>query len=111
MVGGFDDRGFMPGSGSGVYPTPRAFVGPAAIHAARPNPDEGRTKPGARALGYLGSFQVTRRRRNSSGVSQSLISNSQDDGSTVQARTQNNHRLFPSVTTLKPTLQPTRATG
>src|ERR1700712_2161554 len=111
MVGGFDDRRFTPGLGRVYIRLVVALVGPATIHAARPNPDEGGTKPGARTLGYLGSFQVTRRRRNSSGVSQSLISNSQDDGSTVQARTQNNHRLFPSVTTLKPTLQPTRATG
>ncbi len=29
-----------------------------------------RAKPGVRTLGYLGSFQVTRRRRNRSGVSQ-----------------------------------------
>jgi hypothetical protein len=33
-----------------------------------------RAQPGARTLGYLGSFQVTRRRRNRSGVSQSRIS-------------------------------------
>jgi hypothetical protein len=33
-----------------------------------------RAQPGARTLGYLGSFQVTRRRRNRSGVSQSPIS-------------------------------------
>jgi hypothetical protein len=33
-----------------------------------------RAQPGARTLGYLVSFQVTRRRRNSSGVSQSPIS-------------------------------------
>jgi hypothetical protein len=33
-----------------------------------------RAKPGARTLGYLVSFQVTRRRRNRSGVSQSRIS-------------------------------------
>jgi hypothetical protein len=32
-----------------------------------------RAQPGARTLGYLGSFQVTRRRRNRSGVSQSPI--------------------------------------
>jgi hypothetical protein len=33
-----------------------------------------RAQPGARTLGYLGSFQVTRRRRNRSGVSQIPIS-------------------------------------
>jgi hypothetical protein len=33
-----------------------------------------RAQPGARTLGYLVSFQVTRRRRNRSGVSQSRIS-------------------------------------
>jgi hypothetical protein len=46
-------------------------------HGASPslrNDDEGVAKPGARTLGYLVSFQVTRRRRNRSGVSQIPIS-------------------------------------
>jgi hypothetical protein len=34
--------------------------------------DEGSAKPGARTLGYLGSYQVTRRRRNASAVRQNL---------------------------------------
>jgi hypothetical protein len=48
----------------------------ARAHGASPSlrySDEGGTKPGARTLGYLVSFQVTRRRRNRSGVSQSPI--------------------------------------
>src|ERR1700712_447207 len=35
---------------------------------ARGNPDAGGAVQGARTLGYLGSFQVTRRRRNSLAV-------------------------------------------
>jgi hypothetical protein len=49
----------------------------ARAHGASPEggySDEGGTQPGARTLGYLVSFQVTRRRRNRSGVSQSRIS-------------------------------------
>jgi hypothetical protein len=48
----------------------------ARAHGASPSlrySDEGGTQPGARTLGYLVSFQVTRRRRNRSGVSQSPI--------------------------------------
>jgi hypothetical protein len=49
----------------------------ARAHGASPSlrySDEGGTQPGARTLGYLVSFQVTRRRRNRSGVSQSPTS-------------------------------------
>jgi hypothetical protein len=47
----------------------------ARAHGASPSlrySDEGGTQSGARTLGYLVSFQVTRRRRNRSGVSRSV---------------------------------------
>jgi hypothetical protein len=55
-------------------PPPAMDGGWRRAHGASPslrNSDEGGTQPGARTLGYLVSFQVTRRRRNRSGVSQS----------------------------------------
>jgi hypothetical protein len=63
-------------------PPPAMDGGWRWAHGASPslrNSDEGGTQPGARTLGYLGlvrhsGFQVTRRRRNRSGVSQSPIS-------------------------------------
>jgi hypothetical protein len=54
-------------------PPPAMDGGWRRAHGASPslrNGDEGAAKPGARKLGYLVSFQVTRRRRNRSGVSQ-----------------------------------------
>jgi hypothetical protein len=49
-------------------------AGPRSVAGVRVFRRRSRTKPGASTLGYLVSFQVTRRRRNRSGVSQSPIS-------------------------------------